>query len=214
MESSKKIPKGQLELDHKLDKDLSTLPAVSSPLVDTDKLVVNRAGVDYSVDKSELKTKKTHRYEFFVQNTFAASTLWYGLRRNVANTLYNALFITGYYNSISNVIEESRIWGHPITYNQKITKIFINSETVNDTIDVRFQYYENPPLIDTSLITINNHTIYDINIPLKLNYRTLTEFTPTAYTMSKGGYLTILLNNNNVISDVRTMSIIVETEEV
>jgi len=42
------------DLGNKLDKDISTLPAVSLPLVDTDKLIVNRAGVDYSVDKSEL----------------------------------------------------------------------------------------------------------------------------------------------------------------
>jgi len=41
------------DLGNKLDKDISTLPAVSLPLVDSDKLIVNRGGVDYSVDKSE-----------------------------------------------------------------------------------------------------------------------------------------------------------------
>lgn len=54
MESSKKIPKGQLDIDHKLNKDISTLTAVSLPLLDTDKIIVNRGGIDYSVDKSEL----------------------------------------------------------------------------------------------------------------------------------------------------------------
>lgn len=64
MESTKKIKKGQIEdfvsdstqsaLDDKLDKNISTLTAVTLPLLDTDKLIVNRDGVDYSVDKSEL----------------------------------------------------------------------------------------------------------------------------------------------------------------
>ena len=44
----------QSALDNKLDKDISTLPSVSLPLVDTDKVAVNRGGVDYSVNKSEL----------------------------------------------------------------------------------------------------------------------------------------------------------------
>ena len=46
----------QTALDGKLDKDISSLSGVTLPLVDTDKLIVNRAGVDYSVAKSELSS--------------------------------------------------------------------------------------------------------------------------------------------------------------
>ena len=216
MESSNKIPKGQLDIDHKLDKDFTTLTSATLPLAGTEEIAIVQGGETKKVVVSDVAptNKKYHRYEFFVQNIFVASTLWYALRRHVPNTLYNPLFVTGYYNSTSNVIEEVRTWGHPITYNQKITKIWINGETVNDTITVRFQYYENPPLGSGSLMSINNHTIHDVVIPQIFTYRSLVEHTPAPFTMSKGGYFTILLNNNNLNSDVRTMSIIIETEEV
>lgn len=52
MISSKKIAKGQLELDHKLDK--SGYTGISLPVLNTDELLINRGGVWYKVDKSEL----------------------------------------------------------------------------------------------------------------------------------------------------------------
>ena len=44
MESTKKIRKGQLELDHKLDKDFSTLTAATTPLTGTEEIAIVQGG--------------------------------------------------------------------------------------------------------------------------------------------------------------------------
>ena len=80
------------DLGNKLDKDISTLTAVSLPLLGTDKLIVNRSGADYSVEKNELNdilstntnvsgsyaidwSKETHRLTLTAASTFTESNL-------------------------------------------------------------------------------------------------------------------------------------------
>jgi len=59
MQSSEKISKGQLDIDHKLDKDISTLPAVTLPLAGTEELVIVQSGVTKKVAVSEISTDTT-----------------------------------------------------------------------------------------------------------------------------------------------------------
>jgi len=61
-----------------ISKNISTLTAVTLPLVDTDKLIVNRGGVDYSVDKSE----------FFKQQYVDISTSTYAITSADHNKIF------------------------------------------------------------------------------------------------------------------------------
>ena len=194
------------DLGNKLDKDISTLTAVSLPLLDTDKLIINRGGVDYSVDKSELgggSSNEVVEYTFVVTSasTFSASTNWFAIRKDVANSIFNPLWAALGYDGITGVTD-TRIGRRNVMYDQQVTEIALSYSVVTVDTTIRFVYYEINPS-GTSITGLNNHIIHEITIPANTGSRaSIVQETlfivPATFTMLKGGMISMVINNGNV----------------
>ena len=64
MESTNKIPKGQLDIDHKLDKDFTTLTSATTPLAGTEEIAIVQAGETKKVAVSEVGGGGSETYIF------------------------------------------------------------------------------------------------------------------------------------------------------
>lgn len=104
------LSKSWADLNSKLDKDISTLPAVSLPLLNTDMTIVNRGGVDYKkniyLDESLLQSMwqfskfhlmSTNNYPFFGTAIGGGNyTAWYNgsIASRRSHNIYTNGFVT------------------------------------------------------------------------------------------------------------------------
>ena len=202
------------------NKKITELTSATTPLAGTEEIAIVQGGETKKVAVSEVgggggSSLRREKYQAVIgQNAFSANTLWYGMRNNVANTIFNPLWATGLYNGSTNAVDDARMWGFPITFNQKVTKIIFNYETITADTTFRVIYYENNPS-GFSNNAINNQVIHEETIVNAGGIRQpLLIVTPTAFTMTAGGCISVVVFNNNLASTVRTFGMWIETEEV
>lgn len=200
------------------NKKISELTSVTLPLAGTEEVAIVQSGVTKKVAVSEFSgsSLRTGRYEFLINNTFNASTLWYAIVR--LNSTFNGLstYSTGYYNGTTNSTIDNRVWAIPMTYKQKVTKVTISKEYVQANLTMRLQYFEINPLGGT-LAGVNNNTILEVAIPTTggaTPYRNIVTYIPTDFTMQENGLLFVSFYNANTLCNVYGMSVIVDTIEV
>ena len=211
MESSNKIPKGQLDIDHKLDKDFTTLTSATTPLAGTEEIAIVQSGETKKVAVSEVGgSLRTDKYLFFSQHIANASTDWYSYRANYGESIYTTPLLTGLYDGTTNIITSCRVWSQSVLFNQKVTKITISSEWISNPTTLRFQYFK----IAGSNTSFDNATIHEVTLPSNNGARNKTYEVPVPFTMEEGGELTIAFFNDNLALQTRTMTITVEVEEV
>lgn len=120
-------------LNNKLDKNISTLTAVTLPIQDTDVLLVNRGGVEYKVNKSDIITggasKKTQIIEFaWSGGNYSTNSNWWRLQGFVskyATTFQNNATIT----PTNNFADDTSFCFHEtLMFNGKIKAITIEGD--------------------------------------------------------------------------------------
>lgn len=201
------------------NKKITELTSATLPLAGTEEIAIVQGGETKKVAVSEVggggSSLRREKYPIVIgQNTFAASTSYYSMRNNVANTIYNPLWAIGNYNGATSVVNDARLWGFPITFNQKVTKIIFNYELITVSTTFRVIYYENNPS-GSSNEAVNNQVIHEETIINAGGVRQpLLIVIPTAFTMNAGGCISVVVFNNNVASTVRTFGMWIETEEV
>jgi len=197
--------------------NFASLTSATTPLAGTEELAIVQGGETKRIDVSEVGGSSLRREKYPVvlgQITLAATTLWNSLRRNVANTIFNPIFETGPYDGTTSLVKDTRLWGFPITFNQKVTKIIFDYEAITASTTFRFIYYKpNPSGLSGN--AIDNQVIHNETIINTGGFRQPhLVVVPTAFTMETGGCISVVIFNNNVSTTIRTMGIWIETEEV
>jgi len=201
--------------------NFASLTSATTPLAGTEELAIVQGGETKRIDVSEVggTSLRTETYPFVVTNatSFVASTSWFAIRKDVGNSLFNPLWATLGYDGIIGVTS-TRIGRRIIMYNQKVKEIALSYSTVSVETKIRFIYYEINPSGTTS-VSVNNHIIHEVTIPAttgsSANIVQPTVFVlPTAFTMSKGGMLSMVIFNNNTALTFKDFIAEVITEEV
>lgn len=206
------------------NKKISELTSATLPLAGTEEVAIVQGGETKKVAASEFSggggtSLRSQTYPFVVTSatSFSAQTSWWNIRYDVANSIFNPLWTIGNYNPITGVTN-TKIGRRTIMYNQKVKEIALSYSTVSVDVTIRFVYYEINPS-GTSILGINNHIIHEVTIPANTgasaNIVQSTLFiTPTDFTMSKGGFLTMVIFNNNTALSFKDFIAEVITEEV
>jgi len=201
------------------NKKISELTSATTPLAGTEEVAIVQGGTTKKVAVSEFggggTSLRRDKYSVtFGAITFSSSTLYYSMRRNI-QSIYDALhWETGFYNGATSAVTDARMWGFPITFNQKVTKIIFDYEAVSASTTFRFIYYKpNPSGFSNN--AIDNQTIHETTLINTGGFRQphLIEI-PVDFTMESGGCISVVVFNNNVSTTVRTLGIWIETEEV
>jgi hypothetical protein len=201
------------------NKKISELTSVTLPLAGTEELAIVQGGETKKVAASDLggggSSLGTDDHIFvFTNQSLGASTNWYNPRYNVANSIYNALYITGTYNGLTGVVTDSRMLGHIISFNQKATKITVDYVLIEAPTTFRIIYFKPNPT-GTSGVAVDNQIIHEFTItnPGGIKQPQLIEI-PSDVTMEVGGVISIGVFNDNVLVSPRGTTIRVDTEEV
>lgn len=210
--------------DQTILKDIDTLPAATTPLAGTEPLIVLQDGTLKKVAASDLgggggTSLRTETYSFVVTTatSFSANTNWWNIRFDVANSVFNPLWTVGNYDTVSGVTN-TKIGRRIIMYDQKVKEIALSYSSVSVETKIRFVYYEINPS-GTTVLAVNNQLIHEVTIPANTgssaNIVQTTVFElPTAFTMSKGGMLSMVIFNNNTALTFKDFIAEVITEEV
>ena len=157
---------------------------------------------------------RTDKHVFFFTNpSLAASTSWYSQRYDVANGIYDSLWLTGSYNGTTGVVNDGRLLSHAITFNQKATKITIDYAFFSVTGTFRIIYFK-PINNGASNYGIDNLIIHEFTIVNAVVFRKKLIEIPVDITMEAGGNIACVAFNNNTTLVVKGMNITVESLEV
>lgn len=160
--------------------------------------------------------KKEYNFSLQANTSFTASTLWHGIRNNVANTIFNPIWSSALslYDGVGNMVTDARMLSFNVTTDQVVKRITFNYSLISASTTFRIIYFKNNPS-GTSNQAIDNHVIHEETIINAGGVRQPQLIViPTSFTMNAGGQIGLVIFNNNVTSNVRDTLITVDTEEV
>ena len=210
-----------------LFKDISTYPDVSLPLVDTDKLLLNRGGDWFNVNKSDLVAgggSEVFSFTGTINQSFAGSTSWYS-RVTFNATVFSALTTDASLTPVNDFSDHA--WQTPcfiVPYDCKIKRVFFRGGVNASSTSVRFVVLKSLDAITVPALKITNAKIIadktfitnDGISPSSAGFS--VEYTgaelDTVTTVLSGSEIRVLLFNNNVASNIFSGVYVIQFEKI
>jgi hypothetical protein len=161
--------------------------------------------------------KRKHTYMFAVtaNTNLGASTSWYTPRHQVANTIFNTLWIDGAYNGTTEAVVGTALLAFPVTFKQKVTKITYSIRLIGAPHLFRVISFKPNPT-GTSIVAIDNKTIHTQSLVNTNGIRQphITAVPATEQILDIGDEITLALFNNNVATTLKDCFVSIDVEEV